>query len=84
MGMGTGSGRIVMTDFNLTEFLHVILSHCHILQAKRKTKEKEKKRRNEKRGRGRGAGTNRTGVGVLKRRHFRCVSADRGKRVMGV
>lgn len=36
-----------MTDFNLTEFLHVILSLCHILQAKRETKEKLKKRRNE-------------------------------------
>lgn len=36
-----------MTDLNLTEFLHVILSLCHILQAKRETKEKLKKRRNE-------------------------------------
>lgn len=36
-----------MTDFNLTEFLHVILSLCHILQAKRETKEKLKKLRNE-------------------------------------
>lgn len=36
-----------MTDFNLTEFLHVILSLCHILQAKKETKEKLKKLRNE-------------------------------------
>lgn len=43
LGFGTGnanenglsSGRIVMTDFNLTVFLHVILSLCHISQTRK-------------------------------------------------
>lgn len=52
------SGRIVMTDFNLTEFLHVILSLCHNSQRRRRRVGRMRKR----------GAANRTGVGVLKRR----------------
>lgn len=52
------SGRIVMTDFNLTEFLHVILSLCHNSQRRRRRLGRIRKR----------GASNRTGVGVLKRR----------------
>lgn len=52
------SGRIVMTDFNLTEFLHVILSLCHNSQRRRRRLGRMRKR----------GASNRTGVGVLKRR----------------
>lgn len=52
------SGRIVMTDFNLTEFLHVILSLCHNSQRRRRRLGRMRKR----------GASNLTGVGVLKRR----------------
>lgn len=47
-----------MTDFNLTEFLHVILSLCHNSQRRRRRLGRMRKR----------GASNRTGVGVLKRR----------------